>query len=230
VETTARPPQRRPGFRGLWRGKLSALVPVFALVTAGIVTAPGAAHADPVFTPPGYRKGPCAELGALDLVPDDVYHQYAKIGFAYRVVSSTTVFEPAWGRFVDNDSDVVRNADWTASESRTVSLQTTFNLQVQAGRTAPTGGMQTMVTLATGVQVTESRTTEIGVSVHGPVQPHTRTLGEYGLSSMDVVMDQLLVGMMPDLTTCIYNVDNWTRGTAHIPTINEGWRFTDFPL
>jgi hypothetical protein len=47
------------------------------------------------------------------------------------------------------------------------------------------------------------------------------------VQSLDVVMDVHTVGMRPDMQTCEFRLgSNVTRHTAHVPTINEGWRFT----
>jgi hypothetical protein len=86
--------------------------------------------------------------------------------------------------------------------------------------------MGATITLAAGVQVVQSRTTQLGVSATANVPPHRTMLGEYGLHSLDVVMDVGTVGMRQDMQTCEFVEGNVTRHTAHAPTVNEGWRFT----
>jgi hypothetical protein len=52
-------------------------------------------------------------------------------------------------------------------------------------------------------------------------------LGEYGLQSFDVVFDMQRVTMVPGSPTCYLWLDSTiANNTAHVPTINEGWRFT----
>ena len=108
----------------------------------------------------------------------------------------------------DRRTDQTISGNWTATESRTVTPALN-------------------VSLATGFQIAVSRTTSIGVGATAPIPPFRTMLGEYGLQSFDVVMDVHTVGMRHDMQTCEYRLgSNVTRETAHVPTINEGWRFT----
>jgi hypothetical protein len=223
VEPTARPSRRRPGRPWRLRGRLGALAALAVLVTAGMAIAPSAAYADPGEPHPPVTVAPCSSLGPIDWW---YYYQsgpYARAGVRYIIISTSTVFEPAHGRFIENTTDQTFTGTWTATETRTVTFTTSFTLTI-----ASTAIMRTTITLAAGVQVVETRTTQLGVSATSQIPPHRTMLGEYGLHSLDVVMDVQTVAMRQDMQTCEFVPSNVQRHTAHAPTINEGWRFTLF--
>ncbi|GAA0912134.1 hypothetical protein [Virgisporangium aurantiacum] len=205
--------------------RLGALAAFVALITA----TPGAALADPAIGP-GFphapiQVAPCSSLGPIDWWGTN-QGGYARDGIRYIVVSTTPVFELAYGRFNENRTDQTINGNWTATESRTVTMTASITLTIQGGRANPET-LALTVTLATGFQIQVSRTTSIGVGATAPIPPFRTMLGEYGLQSFDVVMDVHTVGMRHDMQTCEYRLgSNVTRETAHVPTINEGWRFT----
>lgn len=218
-----------PTRNGWWRGRLGALAVLTTLVTAGTAAVPGAALADPAIGP-GFphapvQVAPCSSLGPIDWRGTN-QGGYARDGVRYIVVSTTPVFDVAYGRFNENRTDQTINGNWTATESRTVTMTSTFSLTVNGGPYSPDTVALT-VSLSTGYSVAVSRTTSIGVGASAPIPPYRTMLGEYGLQSFDVVLDSHTVGMRHDGVTCEYRLgSNVTRGTAHVPTINEGWRFT----
>lgn len=212
--------------RSGWRSRLGTLAALTTLVMAGTAAVPGAALADPAIGP-GFphapvQVAPCSSLGPINWIGTN-QGGYARYGIRYIVVATTPVFDVAYGRFNENRTDQTINGNWTATESRTVSMTASFNLSVN-------GSSETIalsVTVATGLSMTVSRTTSIGVGASAPIPPYRTMLGEYGLQSFDVVLDSHTVGMRHDGVTCEYRLgSNVTRGTAHVPTINEGWRFT----
>jgi hypothetical protein len=208
-----------------WRRRLGA-VAAFATL---LVAAPGAALADPAIGP-GFphapiQVAPCSSLGPIDWWGTN-QGGYARDGIRYIIVSTTPVFEVAYGRFNENRTDQTISGNWTATESRTVTMTASITLTIQGGRANPET-LALTVTLATNYQIAVSRTTSIGVGATAPIPPYRTMLGEYGLQSFDVVMDVHTVGMRHDMQTCEYRLgSNVTRETAHVPTINEGWRFT----
>lgn len=205
--------------------RLGALAAFVALITA----TPGAALADPVIGP-GWphapiQVAPCSSLGPIDWWGTN-QGGYARYGIRYIIVSTTPVFEVAYGRFNENRTDQTISGNWTATESRTVTMTASITLTIQGGNANPET-LALTVTIATGFQIQVSRTTSIGVGATAPIPPFRTMLGEYGLQSFDVVMDVHTVGMRRDMQTCEYRLgSNVTRETAHVPTINEGWRFT----
>jgi hypothetical protein len=192
---------------------------------------PGTAHADPIigpnWPPAPLIVAPCSSLGPIDwwFSPQP---PYAKAGVRYMIVSATPTLDVAYGRFNQNNTDQTITGNWTATESRTVTMTASIGLTIagNGGRADP-AAIALSVTLNTGFQVSVSRTTTIGVGASAPIPPHRTMLGEYGVQSLDVVMDVHTVGMRTDMVTCEYRLgSNVTRHTAHMPTINEGWRFT----
>ncbi len=229
MQPTASPSRRRPGRLGGWRGRLGTLAAFVALVTAGTTFAPSAAFADPnippTWPPAPLQVVPCAQLGPIDWWFNN-QPPYAKAGIRYIIVSTTPVLDVAYGRFNENRTDQTITGNWTASESRTITVTASISLTTTGGRANPET-LALTVSLATGLQVTVSRTTTIGVGATAPIPPQRTMLGEYGLQSLDVVMDVHTVGMRQDMQTCEFRLgSNVTRHTAHVPTINEGWRFT----
>lgn len=224
MKPTTNSPRQRPGRPGRWRRRLGALAAIAALLTAGTVVAPGAAQADPCWTcwPPPPTV-PCTELGPIVWHDDTTGGLYAKNGVKFDVVSTTPVFDVAYGRFNENRTDQVITGSWTASQSRTITMTSSFNFSLSV---ATGEELRTTVTAATGIQVTESRTTMVGVGATAPVPPHSTVLGEYGLQSLDVVFHARRVYLRHDLQYCVLAREPELNQTAHIPTINEGWRFT----
>ncbi|NRQ37001.1 hypothetical protein HII36_34955 [Nonomuraea sp. NN258] len=193
---------------------------VAALVTAAMAVVPSTALADPGGPRVPITVRPCAELGPIDWW---FYNSppYAKDGVRYIIISATPTFDTAHSRFVQNNTDQTISGTWTASETRTVSLTHSLNVSIASPKV-----MGASITLAAGVQAVQSRSTQIGVSATSPIPAHRTMLGEYGLNSLDVVMDVQVVAMRKDLQTCEYVESNRSRHTAHAPTVNEGWRFT----
>jgi len=218
VEPTASPSRRRAGRLG-WR-RLGALAAVSVLFTAGSALAPSQAHAD--WGPPRpITVRPCAELGPIDWWFNHSQGYYARSGVRYIIISVTPAFDPAHGRFIQNTTDQTFTGTWTATESRTVSLTHSLDITIASEEV-----MDISITLAAGIEVVVSRTTMLGVSATSQIPPFRTMLGQYGLQSLDVVMDVGTVGMRRDMVTCEYVQGNVERHTAHAPTINEGWRFT----
>jgi hypothetical protein len=211
----------RPGRLRLRRAQLGALAAFVALVTAGTVIAPSTAYAGCCEPRPPITYAPCSTLGPIDWWYYNQPPPYVQSGVRYIIVSWTPVFEPAHGRFIQNTTNQTFTGTWTATETRTVTFQTTFTLTIASKEV-----MSTSITLAASVQVVQTRTTQLGVSATAQIPPHSTMLGEYGLQSLDVVMDVQTIGMLADRQTCAFVPGNVSRHTAHAPTINEGWRFT----
>jgi hypothetical protein len=222
VEPTASP-SRRPARLG--RGRLGAVAAFATLVAAGVAVVPGAAHADPVLPPLPLAVVPCATLGPVDW---DFFEQPVGSGSGvhYIIHSSTPTLDVAHGRFIENPTGQPITGNWTASEARTVTMTSSVNLTIagNGGRADPQE-LALTITLATGLQVTQSRTTSVGVGASATVPPQSTMLGEYGLRSLDVVFDMQVVVRRFDMVTCeLRSIER--NHTAHVPTINEGWRFT----
>jgi hypothetical protein len=203
-----------------WRARLGALAAVAAMATAGTLVAPSPANAGCCFIPPTMTVAPCSTLGGIDWQGPNLPY-YVQWGLYYTTISATSVFEPASGRFIQNTSDQTFQGAWTSTQTREVALTASFNLTVNNTAVA-----KTSITAATGIQVVERRTTQLGVTASSSIPPRRTMLGEYGLQSLDVIMDVGTVGMRADRVTCEYLPSNKVRHTVHIPTINEGWRFT----
>ncbi|GIF01445.1 hypothetical protein [Paractinoplanes rishiriensis] len=204
------------------RRRIGAFAVFAALAMAATALTPSAALADPQgpFPRPPIVSRPCSELGPIEFITGPSGN-YLKAGIRYLVISVNPVFEPSTGRFIQNTSDQTITGTFTASESRTVTMTTTLNFSVTSMLT-----QRTTITMSTGFQVVQSRTSMIGVTAVSAIAPRTTLLGEYGIHSLDVVFDAQTVAMRRDGITCEYVDSNRTRGTAHVPTINEGWRFT----
>lgn len=219
---------RRAGNQGRWR-RLGALAAFLVVATTATPLIPGIAHADPgtgtgPITIPRITAVPCATLGHIEWthVNFDTYE-----GRVFTIRSTTPTFDVAYGRFVQNPTPVEIDGQWTATEARTVSLTFFFSQSVTV--TGPiTRGFSAAVSASTGLQVQESRTTRVGVGAVAKIPPNRTMLGQYGLEGLDVVFDMQLVtavGSAPQ--TCYLWLDSTiANNTAHIPTINEGWRFT----
>lgn len=224
VKPTASP-ARLPGRR--WR--LGACTTVAVMAMTGAAIAPGAAHADPgtgtgPITLPRLKPVPCADLGPIRLV--QVTEQLSE-GYVFTVRSATSTFDVAYGRFVQNPTPVEIDGQWNATEARTVAITMFFSQSVTLTSTI-VEGFGAAVTVTTGIQVVQSRTTKVGVGAVAKVPPNRTMLGEYGLQGLDVVFDMQRVSMLRDAPqTCYLWLDSTiANNTAHVPTINEGWRFT----
>jgi hypothetical protein len=228
VEPTASPTRQL----GRWRGRLGALAAFFALAMTGMAVAPIAASADPgtgsgtiYWPPPTIQRVPCADLGPIDWRPINDW-VYLQAGNVFTIRSATPTFDKAYGRFVENNSDATISGSWTATEARTVSLSLNFSITYIT--TVNTQNVfSSTVQQSTGFQVTVSRTTQVGVGATTPVPPRRTMLGEYGLQSLDVVFDVRGVFQRRDNPQmCDLSIHITTNQTAHVPTVNEGWRFT----
>lgn len=221
-------PSRRPVRRGRWRARLGVLATLFAVAAAGTMLAPGTAQADPgtgtgPIKLPRLAPVPCADLGPIEWV--QVADQTLE-GTLFIVRSATPAFDVAYGRFVQNPTPAKVVGQWTASESRTVSIGFFFSQSVTVTSTI-VRGFSAAVTVTTGVQVVQSRTTRVGVGATAVIPANSTMLGEYGSQSFDVVFDMQRVTMVPGSPTCYLWLDSTiANNTAHVPTINEGWRFT----
>ncbi|GAA4459742.1 hypothetical protein [Phytohabitans houttuyneae] len=218
------------------RARLSVLVSLALLVAAALVAGtPGAARADPgtcgncpiPWPPPRIVYVPCSQLGPIDWWFFNQGPPFVQSGVRYTIVSSTPTLDVAYGRFVENPTDQPITGNWTATQQRMVTMTSSIALTIagNGGRANPEA-IALSVTLATGIQVAVSYTTTIGVGATAEVPPRRTMLGEYGLRSLDIVMDVQVVSMMQDRVTCAYREGGAERHTAHVPTINEGWRFT----
>jgi hypothetical protein len=229
VEPTARP-FRRLAHARRWRGRLGVIAASFALLLTGTAVASGAAQADPgtggphPIPIPRLTPVPCASLGPIEWF--DVNAQLSE-GQIFAIRSVVRNFDVAYGRFVENPTPIEIDGQWTATEARTVTL-TFFFTQSVAVTSQISRGFSTTVSAATGTQVEQSHTTKVGVGAVAKIPPGRTMLGQYGLQSLDVVFDlQRVTRLSSAPQTCYLWLDAIiTNNTAHVPTINEGWRFS----
>jgi hypothetical protein len=173
--------------------------------SAVLATAPAPASAGqvpcPSFTAPNVEYGSVGGIGVLKVL---------------RLVSATPTFDRVDSRSVDNPLDMPVSATFTSQNSSTISIAAGAQVKI-----VPTLLRFFEVTVSTTITVT--KTTQIGVSTTATVPPHTRLVGEYGVSSFDITYD-VDVLFVDDGPTCFFG--GTARESRHAPTDNEGWRLS----
>jgi hypothetical protein len=201
-EPSARRPRRR---RGL--GLASVLSMLATLIV--VVVAPSPARADGLIPPGNFDCAAYPNIAWQRIFSGfDIWRAYN-----HQLISSSPTFDVADARVVENGLPYDVEATFSSQQSRT------FSLQVSVGVTAKVGEY---LSTTLGVQVVQSRTTAIGVSVTSTVPANSRVLGEYGLHAYDVEYDMQV--LMKDNRHC--GAGTPQRGWAHAPTVAEGWRFS----
>ena len=134
-----------------------------------------------------------------------------------KLVSSVATFDRTDSRSVDNTLDTPVSATFTSSNSSTFMIAATTTVMVQ-----PT--LLNFFKLTVSSTITFSKTTTIGVNVTATVPPHTRLIGEYGISSFDITYDTD-VYLKGANNQCQF-IGVHPRDMRHAPTDNEGWRLS----
>jgi hypothetical protein len=185
--------------------RLSQLAALLLVAGGLVISTPGAASASP-------PQVPCPASVAQPL-PSGIYIPPPQYFRQYTLVSATPTFNASDGRFVDNGLDQTIPATFTSSQSRTFSIVVSVGVDREVGD---------FLKVNVSSQITQSRTTAIGVNVTVNVPPRSTVLGEYGIRAFDVVYDvhtiKKYIGRCYDEGT--------QRGSTNAPTIAEGWRFT----
>jgi hypothetical protein len=204
------------------RRRLAAAAALFVLAPAvATVAAPPAASAQ-AFPAPGTGVN-CADYTNIGWIlvsetPPFGFRHY--VGYTnFQLVSANPTFDVLEARFAENGQDEPQSATWTNTLSRTITTQVTIGVDVKVTEWLSTTVSATII---------QTRTTSVGISVTATVPPHSRVLGEYGLSTYDVVFDgqrfnrSFATGNDSNSGICL--AGPFERGTAHAPTIVEGWR------
>lgn len=199
-----------------WRRRVGVLM-AFAALAAGLVTtaAPGSAHAN-------------LPNGCPDASTDGDFQVNLPGGFFFKsrnkfypallvfwVESATPTFNVADSRVVVNNLSTPVTATFTSQQSQTFSISETVTTNIE--RTV----LDTVFSNTVSSTVTESRTTQIGVSTTAEVPPFGRVQGDYGLEAFNVTwtVDAYEVSG----GRCWYHYSD-RHVVSNVPTIVEGWR------
>jgi hypothetical protein len=194
--------------RSRWRHRLVALAAVPAVVT-GLVVVTTAGPASAV----QYVPVPCPAG------PFDVTYQNGNLSVLAKpiVIAATKTFAKSDGRDVLNELDFPIVATFTSSVSKTHTVTQTIALEFT---------MQTLVgTFKRSVSdtVTDSKTTQIGISATVTVPPHSLLIGDYGIVTYDIIYDAHQYLRVRD--KCVEAVGSTLRAFTVAPTVDEAWRF-----
>jgi hypothetical protein len=210
-----------------------------SLLAAGVLAAAGAS---PVRAVDGYTEVACPNL-------DNFFAGSVNGGTAYYyvdVLSSSRDFEPAFGEFLDNDTDSPRSQTITVSRQNTVttrvmevqestssnqgSIRAGFRFWIFGGVDAQASFTQTLRRTVSN-EITQSSTTTLGVSTSFTVPPHTRVLSQRGFEVQDVTLQvQVVFRLNGQDGKCFKSgAEPDFQAVTRAPTINEGWRSTEAP-
>ncbi len=186
--------------------RLASQMMVVGLVAAVVtVVAPGVAHA-----------------GAIVACPGDIQYWY-KVGqtrpwpiwegHRYRIVSATPRFLASDGRAVSNGLPYAISATVTATQQQTFTVQTTVGVAAD---------LTTEFRINVSVQITQSRSTAIGVSTTFEVPPYSTIYADYGVHGFEVSYYVEKWRRIGNATNC----EEWGYypSTATAPTNIEGWQ------
>lgn len=133
------------------------------------------------------------------------------------IVSSSTTFDVADSRIVDNQLDSPVTATFTSQQSRT------FSIAVQSGVTFT--GLLGFLNANISATITQSTTTQLGVSTTATVPAHSSVIGDYGVEAYNVtfmgyeVIRRSIGGCWVHKNTMGHEVEY-----TPAPTYIEGWR------
>jgi hypothetical protein len=197
-----------PG-RGRWRHRLVALAAPVLL--SGLVVGTTASPASAIEL--NFPVVPCPAQ-PYDVLSSDSDGDPAWLAKPV-VLASTRIFIKSDGRDVLNELDFPVSATFTSSVSKTHTVSQTTTHEYTT---------QTLIgTFRRSVAdtVTDTKTTQIGISATVAVPPHSLLIGEYGIILYDIVYDSHLIFKKSNVCKRV-NLEH-TFTTA--PTVDESWRF-----
>lgn len=195
---------RRPGRRAV-----AGLVTVLASL-AGLLTVTGTAQAGNLN---------CADWRNVDYVyvPEksssniSIYEHYI-----YSLVSSTPTFNIADTRVATNNLTQPIQVTFSSQQSKTYSVSVTATMGTS---------FFDFLSASVSVNVTQSRTTAVGVSTTANVPPGRTARGDYGVHAFNVVADvrviQRTMFWSSGREAC---GDYYQHRNDNVPTTLEGWR------
>lgn len=138
--------------------------------------------------------------------------------YIYTLTSSTPVFNIADTRISTNNLETPTSVTFTSQQSKT------YSVSVTASMGASFFGF---LSANVSVNVTQSRTTSVGVSTTATVPSHRTVRGDYGVHAYNVVTDvrviqrQLYWNGPGPAEGC---GDYYEHRTDNVPTTLEGWQ------
>jgi hypothetical protein len=217
--------RREPGRRRRWWQ--AAVVAALSLVATGLLTttaaSPSHAQAAPYEVPcPGF---------------DEAFAGFVPGGYAvykYQPVATREVFDVAYGRPIDNNTSTPRTVELTTTTTRTFTTEVTKVTEASSSFSIGFGD-KVKVSLGSSLKrsvsekITNSIQTAIGLKTTYTVPPFTEQLGEYGVEAYDVDLNVQVIIRLDNAPGRCFKSSSYPDfgATAHAPTVNEGWRFTE---
>jgi hypothetical protein len=142
--------------------------------------------------------------------------------YDFALVSSSPTFNVSDSRAAYNQLDTPVGVTFTSSQSRTYTISTSASMQAK---------LLSWLTATVSRDITQSRTTQVGVSVSATVPPLSGVQADYGVQAYNVTYNVHTVRMYFLLsgTTSCSDLGTATQ-TVNAPTTVEGWRVYEVPL
>jgi hypothetical protein len=144
--------------------------------------------------------------------PDN--HTHAHVALVFWIRSSTLTFNPAAGAFVDNGTDQTIMGTFSTTQSKTFTISETVTTGVSSSLLGTTFSSSISNT------ITSSITTSTTITASGPVPPHSRVNGDFGVDAYNAIYDVDFWQL--DQGTCWYHGAHRNVG-ANLPTTRQGW-------
>jgi hypothetical protein len=205
-----------------WSGAVATLA---GLLAGSAIVAPTPAQAHPVLG----REVHC--------IPPSFIHAHALDPsgdwlWGWEFVSATPIVLKSEGRFVDNHTDFPQSVTFTSQESHTFTLSTTHS-ETRTQTTTIIEGLQRQQQIGVSQTVTDSTTTQIGISVTATAPPRTSVQGDYGVRAFRVGFVFRVYhrggGFFDTQRPCVLQGQTGLLEMT-VPTSDHGWATSNIPL